>query len=103
MESGEGGRGREEMKIIRENTGTVIRGRNRERDKVGRKGGKKWAAMRTGRQIEGQNNNRGKNKMLALAAWCTTFHSVSVGFCGCGRMSSDFRPEIKKRERRETE
>lgn len=51
-----------------------------------RRGEKKWAAIRMGRQIEGQNNNRGENKMLALAACCKTFIlsvCVSVGAAGC--------------------
>lgn len=56
--------------------------------------------IRTGRQIEGQNNNRGENKMLALAACSKTFIlsvCVSVGAAGCQVTSG----QRSRRERRD--
>lgn len=61
---------------------------------------KKWAAIRTGRQIEGQNNNRGENKMLALADCCKTFIlsvCVSEGAAGSQVTSG----QRSRRERRD--
>lgn len=89
------------MKIIRENMGTVIRGRGKVIEKETKlRGGEKVGVMRTGRQIEGQNNNRGENKMLALAACCKTFIlsvCVSVGAAGCQVTSG----QRSRRERRD--
>lgn len=92
------------MKIIRENMGTVIRGRDKviekERKRQSCEEGKKWAPIRMRRQIEGQNNNRGENKMLALAACCKTFIlsvCVSVGAAGCQVTSG----QRSRRERRD--
>lgn len=88
------------MKIIRENMGTVIRGRDKVTEKETKLRGKKCAAITTGRQIEGQNNNRGENKMLALAACCKTFIlsvCVSVGAAGCQVTSG----QRSRRERRD--
>lgn len=42
--------------------------------------------IRKGSQSEGQNNNRGENKTLALAVCCKTFIlsvCVSAGAAGC--------------------
>lgn len=73
--------------------------RKRQSCEEGEKRKKKWAPIRTGRQIEGQNNNRGGNKMLALAACCKTFIlsvCVSVGAAGCQVTSG----QRSRRERR---
>ena len=93
------------MKIIRENMGTVIRGRDKviekERKRQSCEGWRRRgdAAIRTGRQIEGQNNNRGENKMLALAGCCKTFILslwVSGAAAGCQVTSG----QRSRRERR---
>lgn len=56
-----------------------------------------------GSGITGQNNNRGgrtkKKKNVGSGCLRRDFYSVSVCFCECGRMSSDFGPEIKERLR----